>query len=110
MFDQFSDGYCPQCLLNSKRTDMILNTNDFWECPTCRLQARGGGGVFVVLRTRGKGSLKDTKATKRVIGWFLGKAKSDDLLSPDSSPVKNEADLREFLAKFVHDAPEGETA
>lgn len=108
MFDQFSDGYCPQCLLDSKRTDMILNTDDFWECPTCQLQARSGGGAFVILRIRGKGSLKDTKASQCVSGWFLRKAKNDDLRSPDSFPVKSEAELREFLAKVVQTKSWGE--
>ncbi len=103
MFDSFSDGYCPQCLLDDQNTPMAQNTRDFWECPTCRLQARSGGGVLVILRTRGDGRLREnnTKATSFVVGWFLGKADSDDPFH-GSSPFDNEAELREFLSTQVH--------
>ena len=58
MFDQFSDGYCPECQLKNEMRDMILNDSDFWECPVCHLQARSGGGFFVLLRTSGNGRRK----------------------------------------------------
>jgi len=106
MFDQFSDGYCPECLLKNEMRDMILNDSDFWECPVCHLQARSGGGFFVLLRTRGNGRLKTTKATdpgNRAIGLVLIRAKIDNKFEVDvSEDFKSEDDLREFLTKEVH--------
>jgi len=58
MFDQFSDGYRPECLLKNEMRDMILNDSDFWEYPVCHLQACSGGGFFMLLRTRGNGRKK----------------------------------------------------
>jgi hypothetical protein len=100
MFDQFNDGYCPQCLLAEKQEAMILNDHDFWECPACRLQARSSGGMFVLLRTRGEGHLKDTKATDTVMGWVLCRARKTNSLETGED-FKNESELRQFLANEV---------
>ena len=32
------DGYCPECLMEGKRSRMRLNDYDFFECEKCRLQ------------------------------------------------------------------------
>lgn len=100
MFDQFSDGYCPQCLLDNERREMLLNGDDFWECPTCHLQARNGGGMFVLLRTRGKGRLKSSKATDFVGGWVLCRAELEDQYKTGED-FKDESALRAFLTKNV---------
>jgi len=100
MFDQFSDGYCPQCLLENERREMIENNKDFWECPVCHLQARSDGGMFVLLRTRGEGHLKDTKATATIMGWVLCRAKKTNPFETGED-FKHESELRQFLADEV---------
>jgi hypothetical protein len=101
MFDKFSDGYCPQCLLDDERREMLLNSDDYWECPACHLQARGGSGMFVLLRTRGKGRLKTTKATDYVNGWVLCRADLNDQLKNGDS-FKDLSDLRNFVFEIHH--------
>jgi hypothetical protein len=100
MFDDFSDGFCPQCLLEDRHEGMLLNDGDYFECPVCRLQARKGGGIFILLPERGRGRLRTTPtlATDWVLGFFLFKSLSPDPLSePEPEPVQDEADLRRFL-------------
>jgi hypothetical protein len=89
---------------------MILNTDDFWECPTCHLQATTATGVlFAILRTRGRGELKDTKAAKHVSGWPLAKASPKKFYDVEpNSGFKTEEQLREFLDKEVHEARDEE--
>jgi len=57
MYD-FSDGYCPECELAHNKSQMLLNDGDFWECPACHLQAKGGrlSPFFTLLRSRGGGA------------------------------------------------------
>lgn len=100
MFDRFNDGYCPQCLLDDEQRPMILNRSDFWECPVCHLQARSNAGMFVLLRTRGEGNLKDTHATSQVVGWVLCRAQRDDW-QETGEDFKTEAQLREFLTQIL---------
>jgi hypothetical protein len=97
MFDQFSDGYCQECLLKNEMRDMILDDHDFWECPVCHLQARSARGHFVLLRTRGEGRLKSTKATEHIVGCFICRAEPEDQFKTGSW-FNNESELREFLA------------
>jgi hypothetical protein len=100
MFDQYSDGYCPQCLLDRKQEAMILNDHDFWECPACHLQARSASGHFVLLRTRGEGRLKSTKATEHIVGCFICRAELEDQFKTGSW-FNNESELRNFLTNEV---------
>jgi len=65
------------------------------------LQARSHAGMFVLLRTRGEGKLKDTPATSQVAGWVLCRAQQDDWRNVGED-FKNEAELREFLINEVH--------
>ena len=102
MFDEYSNGLCPQCLLDDQHIPIVLNTDDFWECPICHLQARSGGGLLVILHTRGNGDLKDTKASSTVEGLVLSKTNSDDPFDSSSSPVQSEVELRDFLTRAVH--------
>lgn len=79
---------------------MILNMDDFWECPTCRLQAHTATEATVaLLPTRGSSQLKDTKATARILGWYLTKADPKAIFKADPSGFDTEEDLREFLKK-----------
>lgn len=102
MFDQFTDGYCPQCLLRNERVEMVLNSSDFWECPVCRLQGHtASGGMFALLRERGTGKLREGKATECVTGFVLTKAKVDEWYRADRSGFSDEDALRRFLREEV---------
>jgi hypothetical protein len=84
MLAQFSDGFCPECLLKGKHSPMALNDADLWECSLCRLQANTAKqGMFTILSTRGSGEIKSGKtaqvATAKVSGWVL--AREEDIPS-----------------------------
>ena len=98
MFEQYSDGYCPECLLNNQMVPMVLNKNDSWECPECHLQATKIGCFFALLHVRGKGILKTMKATDNVCGMILTKTTSSDTLLAEATGFRKEQDLRDFLA------------
>jgi hypothetical protein len=100
MFDRFNDGYCPQCLLAGDRREMILNCEDLWECPACRLQMHGSGMAIVLHPIRGVGQLKDTKACKIISGRILLRCKGSDPMK-DGDRIENEHDLRQFLTEVT---------
>jgi rubredoxin len=102
MFDNYSDGYCPQCALEEKRVEMLLNQADYWECPVCHLQAAGGGASFMILRGRGNGEIKEPRvgATAHVSGAFVTKQSAEDPLDSDGW-FEDEAQLRDFLDNEV---------
>ena len=99
MFDEFSDGYCPQCLLEDQRVAMKLNDVDFWECPDCHLQAHSrSSGMFAIMRTRGNCTdFRYEVATKFVNGWVLSQAAAEAPYKPEGG-FGCEEDLRTFLA------------
>ena len=99
MFDIFNDGYCPQCLLDSGRNEMILNRGDLWECPLCHLQAHSASmGLFAILGERGEGDLKETKATDQIKGRILTRAIPGEYgFCADSIGFSSEMDFREYL-------------
>lgn len=104
MFFPFTNGQCPECLLKGNREGMMLNYQDFWECPTCHLQAHSAsGGMLAILRERGKGDLNasHTLASEHVGGWVLAKDAGLANLKADSSGFKDEIDLKAFLEKEV---------
>lgn len=102
MFDVYSDGFCPQCLLANKQVAMNLNRMGFWECPVCRLQAAGGGGAVMVLRERGEGFFRDNRvsATDHLVGAFLLKQSATDPMA-SGGYFSGEADFRSFIEKEV---------
>jgi hypothetical protein len=97
MFDRFTDGFCPQCLLEDRQEDMLLNEHDYFECPVCRLQARKGNGIFIILTERGQGRLRSTKASDWVLGFVLFKSTSLDIFADQPEPFQGEEDFRGFL-------------
>lgn len=102
MFDKFSDGYCPQCLLDNERVEMFLNMSDFWKCPKCRLQAHTASmGMYAILRERGSGQLREEKANSQVNGWVLTKARLDEWYRADSSGFPDKDALRRFSREEV---------
>ena len=102
MFDQFSDGYCPQCMLDGNQVVMILNKMDFWECPQCQLQAHtASAGMFALLKERGNGQLKVQEASKYVVGYVLTNVKDDDEFAASSEGFRSREDLQAFLEHEV---------
>ena len=99
MFDKFSDGLCPQCLLDGARTPMRLNHDDLWECPTCRLLAIGNQFCFILQRSRGSGLTSATEATGFVHGLVLMASQKTDATRGLS--LDTEEQLRRFLAGDV---------
>ena len=102
MFDNFSDGYCPQCALEEKQVEMLLNQGDYWECPDCHLQAAGGAASFMILRERGTGNFKEPRvgAAAHVSGAFVTKQSAKDPLDSDGW-FEDEEELRDFLKNEV---------
>jgi hypothetical protein len=102
MFDPFSDGYCPQCLLEDKKNPLVVNQMDFWECPSCRLQCISDGvAVLSIMRGRGDGQLKDILATDWIKRFTLSRTKMDDITKSDESTFSNDEELRGYLENEV---------
>jgi hypothetical protein len=93
MFDRFTDGFCPQCLLDDRQEDMFLNKHDYFECPVCRLQARKGNGIFIILTERGEGRLRSTKASGWILESSLFKSTSPDIFIEHPRPFQSEEDF-----------------
>jgi len=93
-----NDGYCPQCLLDNRRVELMINADDIWECPDCNLQLHNCNFFFMaVMRKRGHGDLKNISSVGRVRGKILTKASVEDEYKADTSGFKNEDDFRFFL-------------
>jgi hypothetical protein len=102
MFDQVNDGYCPQCLLDNRRVALMINADDIWECPDCKLQLHNCNFFFMaVMRRRGHGDLKNISAVGRVRGKILTKTSDEDEFKADSSGFRGEDDFRMFLRNDV---------
>lgn len=58
--DTIWNGYCPECWLNGKSVRMKLNSDDFFECETSRLQIvlSFPGVQATILKFRGKGKFR----------------------------------------------------
>ena len=99
MFDQYSDGFCPQCLLVNRRVAMKLNDSDFWECTDCHLQAHSRSkGMFAIMHKRGNcAEFRNAEATASVIGWVLSPASAEAPFKPQGG-FNSEAELRTFLS------------
>ena len=101
MFSSFSDGFCPQCLLDNREIVMNLNRQDLWECPCCHLQGAGRAGGLMLLNVRGSGTFrqKATAATDFIVGALLTKQKEDDPLTPGGA-FTSETEFRELIRKI----------
>lgn len=101
MFDNFNDGYCPQCALENREVEMLLNRGDYWECPECHLQGRGGGSLMV-LRERGRGDFKSYRlgATEHIVAVLILKQSAGDPYESDGA-FRDEAEFRAYLANEV---------
>ncbi|MEK7642276.1 MAG: hypothetical protein AAB392_00555 [Patescibacteria group bacterium] len=51
LVNEFWGGFCPEC---TEPKDMVLNTDDNWECPNCHLQIEADE-TFKILSDLGRG-------------------------------------------------------
>ncbi len=77
---------------------MVINDDDFWKCPTCRLQAMANGAL-IILKFRGQGRLGELVATDHVLAFPI--YKMDKMESCEYSSLANEDELKEFLSTQV---------
>lgn len=104
MFDTINDGLCPQCLLGERSVALVINADDIWECPECRLQLHNCNFFFMaVMRQRGTGNLKNINAPGHVHGKVLTKASMKDEYKAEPSGFKDEGDFRDFLENEVEE-------
>jgi hypothetical protein len=102
MFNKYSDGYCPQCLLEDYEIPLVVNNMDFWECPVCRLQCHSCTfSVLSIMRERGEGLLKEIQATFWINKFTLSRGDKKSITDSDGSIFKDEEELRDFLLNEV---------
>ena len=60
---QYWNGYCPECMLKDKRSRLMLNRLDFFDCEECALQMAipCPGVQAVVMNFRGKHNFHSSK-------------------------------------------------
>ncbi|WP_082893377.1 GIY-YIG nuclease family protein [Rufibacter ruber] len=78
-----NDGYCPECLLQDEEVELLLNKDDFWECPKSNLQLAVFGTDAVTLKFRGTGKFKEETefGTQNISGAALAHAKGANYYS-----------------------------
>lgn len=97
-----NDGYCPECQLINEDVQLLLNRDDFWECPKSHLQLSVNGIDAVILRFRAIGQFRSelTYGTQKINGAILTRAKMDSIFS-DSTIFNSETELKEYLLNEV---------
>lgn len=98
----FNDGYCPECQLSSEEVKLMLNRDDFWECPKSNLQLAVYGIDAVTLKFRGTGKFKDVPVygTDEICGAALSRAEGDSIL-PSNLFFNSQEELRNYLQTEV---------
>jgi hypothetical protein len=115
MFDEFTDGACPQCRLNGESVQVRINSSDLLECPQCKLQALVGAGGLILLRSRGKGNFKPGARQPEISGSYLcAEDEPGTVITGADNPVSitSEESLRRWLAgdRITADRPSKVTA
>ncbi|WP_084523966.1 GIY-YIG nuclease family protein [Adhaeribacter aquaticus] len=97
-----NDGYCPECQLNNEDVRLMLNKDDFWECPKSNLQLAGYGVDAAILKFRGTGKFKDTPiyGTDEICGAVLSRTEGDSIL-PSESFFNSLDDFKNYLLNEV---------
>lgn len=95
-------GYCPECQLQGKDVSMVLNEDDFYECPQCRLQVVVSPAVATILRWRGKGQFRreEQLATETCTDLALaegGKEEGHELQPDTENLLQDKLSLEWFL-------------
>jgi formylglycine-generating enzyme required for sulfatase activity len=107
MFDQYTDGACPQCRLVGEHALMRMNEQGFWECPSCHLQAHTAfGNRLTIMRQRGAGRLTLVLAAPFVSCCQLARSDREAWHRIEGAGFHSESELREFLLCEVTPRPE----
>lgn len=96
----FYQDCCPRCRLHGSHHEMRLNSDDFWECPSCHLQGHTAcAGFFALLETEGRGdwATGTVNASEYAGGWVLTIADPDDPMAAFTGGFSGERDLRAWL-------------
>ena len=100
MFSIFYEGYCPQCLLEDQKIELVLNDIDQFECPQCHLQVNLSSPLYAMICTyRTKGRLKSNgpKATEHTGG--RGFCEQEGHWTGEI--ILEEEELRRYIGKIV---------
>ncbi|KAA9332677.1 hypothetical protein [Adhaeribacter soli] len=97
-----NDGYCPECQLNNEDVTLLLNRDDFWECPKSHLQLAVNGVDAVILKFRAIGQFRSepTYGTKEINGAILTRSKGNSIFT-DQTIFNSHDELREYLLNEV---------
>ena len=97
-----NDGYCPECQLNDEDVTLLLNRDDFWECPKSHLQLAVNGVDAVILKFRAIGQFRSepTYGTKEINGAILTRSKGNSIFT-DQTIFNSHDELREYLLNEV---------
>ena len=111
MFNEFFEGYCPECRLAEKSNKLVLNGSDFFACPDCGLQVCLYGELFIIILHRRNSTFLKTYSgdTINEIANPTGRAMSE--LSQDehgnysnqlrpSKIITTEEELRTYLGRI----------
>ena len=96
-----TNGYCPECSLNSEKVEMKVNQDDFWECPKSHLQVSTKNVLFAtVLPWRGKGEFRTTNSSPFPDGWLITKPKEGGI-DADENIMMTKIQFEEYLENEV---------
>ena len=91
-----NNGFCPQCNLIGEEFNLILNREDYWECPNCRLQLQTVSDEHLgIVMERGNRELKPLVYEPARHGVKILLRKS--LFKGDDCVIKNKEELIEYL-------------
>lgn len=92
-------GMCPGCDLVGDKVPMVLNSDDFWECPSCNIQGHSFiKGALSLMRTSGRGKVRpETKACEHISESTLTYCETDEPLPVSIQGFNNEEELKSFL-------------
>ncbi|MBA9078199.1 GIY-YIG nuclease family protein [Rufibacter quisquiliarum] len=98
----YNDGYCPECLLHDKEVELLLNKDDFWECPKSNLQLAVLGSDAVTLKFRGTGKFKEESVfgTQNINGAALAHARGANYYT-DIAIFSSLDEFRNYLTNEV---------
>ena len=97
----YINDFCPSCSIENKKIKLLLNSNDFYECPTCNIQILYiEYPIATVLNFKGESNFK--KPNKTVIEKFFNSVLAP--VNPNSNSLsalkvfKDEKEYKEYLS------------
>ena len=97
----YIDEFCPSCSIENKNVKLLLNSNDFYECPNCNIQILYREyPIATVLNFKGESDFR--KPNKTVIEKFFNSALAP--VNPNSKSLsaleafKDQKEFKEYLS------------